>query len=164
MFAELFFSLLAITIIHLPSPQNTFSSSAYMLVLGHLPLIYCAQLVAIVFGWYLNTTILLHRKILFHGKFFWLRSTVSSAIGEIIFSVIAASIIMTRLTHTWKTHSDFSLVVHLVMWSVLLKIIGSIIFTIPAAITVSLLKKAGIEYEAVKKFSPFYVDSKPQVS
>ncbi|GEM_PF-842986 len=157
MLSELIFAIAAMVILHFPSPVGWLGSSAFSLVLGHLPFIYSAHLLAIIFGWYVNTKFLLRWKFLLRGQFFWLRSIGSSAIGEIVFSVIAASIIMSGLMSSWETHSNYKLVIHLVIWSALLKIISTAFFSTPIAIIVSLLKRVGVGNEFNPILNPFQV-------
>lgn len=158
MIAELIFSLSAIIILQFPSPKAWLGASAFQLVLGHLPLIYFAQLLAIIFAWYFNTKLLLKWKLRMKGGFFWLRSIGSSTIGEIIFSLIAASIIMSGMMSHWQNQSSYMLVIHLVTWSVLLKVTFTAIFTIPASIIISTLKNMGIERDVNIKLNPFRAD------
>jgi hypothetical protein len=159
MTTELFFSLVAVCILALPSPSDWTGTAGYSLVMGHLPFIYFAQLLAITFGWYVNTKFLLRWKFLLGGRLFWLRSAGSSAIGEIIFSAIAASIIMSGLVSSWKVNSTYLLVMHLVFWSALLKIIFTTIFTLPVSLILSILKRFGIEDDSNFAMNPFRMNN-----
>ncbi len=156
--ADITFVYATVLILKLPSPEGWLGASSFALVLGQLPRIYFAQLVAIMVGWYINTKFLLRWKLLIDGRLYWLRSVASSAMGEILFSIIAASIIMSGLMSAWSSNSEshYKLVIHLVIWSALLKIIFTAIFTIPAAIIVSYLKKLGID-SYPRKINPFNV-------
>lgn len=168
MCCELIFVLAASLMLKFPSPSGWLGTKAFALVLGHLPLIYFAQLLAIIVAWHINTKFLLKWKFLTNGRVFWLRSISSSAIGEILFSIIAASIIMSGMMSEWeiqsKSHSNFMLVIHLVIWSAILKIIFTSVFTIPASIIVSLLKRCGIDYTDINfHFNPFQQNSQNEL-
>ena len=91
-------------------------------------------------------------KILFHGKHFWLRSIGSSAIGELIFTVVAFLIEFTGL-------EKFHTIVEMIVLSYVIKIIFLPIAVIPSSIATHFLKK--IEYrnhsQETVEFNPFKI-------
>jgi uncharacterized PurR-regulated membrane protein YhhQ (DUF165 family) len=97
-----------------------------------------------------NIYLLSKWKIWLQGRYFWLRCFVSSAIGEIIVTIIA------DITAFWGTMSltQFD---HLVLSVYFFKVLYSLIATFPASWVTTFLKKyEGIDvYDYTTKFNPF---------
>jgi len=90
---QLIFAIFSYVIIQIPSPNNWHQQDAFSLILGSLPHIYLAGIIATLISSFANIYIISKWKILMNGKHFWLRSIGSSGIGEAIYTVICGLII-----------------------------------------------------------------------
>lgn len=71
------------------SPSGWLHQEAYDQVLGKLPRVALASFLAILCGAFINAYAISKWKILLRGKYFWLRSLGASAVGELIFTIVA---------------------------------------------------------------------------
>lgn len=149
-FCQFVFALVCAEMIRLPSPAMWAHQAAYDQVLGKLPRVAFASFLAIVCGAFINAYALAKWKILYKGKSFWKRSLGSSAIGEIIFTMIAYLIEFAGVVPTLN-------LMQLMAISVGVKLILSPFLVIPATLIASALKKSeGIDvYDHHTDFNPF---------
>ena len=77
-----------VTVQYLPYPSEYHSQSSYEAVLGFLPRIAFASLVAYTFGQFLNSFVLAKLKIATKGKRLWTRLISSTVVGELVDTVI----------------------------------------------------------------------------
>jgi len=82
------FSIVCVLVIRLPSPSYWTHESAYNFVLGKTLHIAIFATIGVFIGSMLNVFLLSKSKLLLNGKYFWLRSLVSSIIGELTQYVI----------------------------------------------------------------------------
>jgi len=139
-------------LIHLPSPSYWYYQADYEFVFDRLPRVFIGSFFGLLTGSFLNIYILTKWKILTRGKYFWLRSAVSSSIGEAVFTVIT-------ITANYIGVFQLSHVMELMAVSYIFKIITSIISVIPASVLASYLKKLeGIDvYDYNTNFNPFKI-------
>lgn len=147
---EIFFAAAGYLLIHLPSPANWHDQSAYNLIIGRIPLIFLCQLFGMAVAWTVNVKLLTYWKVLLRGKYFWLRSLGASGIGETIFTVISISL-------TLMGYLKIADITSIIIYSFFLKISVLIIFSFPAnLITTWLKRKEGIDiYDSTTSFNPF---------
>lgn len=84
-----FFALVIPFIAILPSSPNWPHQDSYSFVLGSVFRFFIANTIGIVVGITINGYLISKWKVLTKGKYFWLRSIGSSAIGELITSIVA---------------------------------------------------------------------------
>ena len=132
------FCLVIEWIVSLHSPKFWQDQRAYSLVLGHILKIYFAMLVASIVGAIVNIRLIIKWKLLMNGRYFWLRSIGSSAIGELLFSVIAGTISFVGVEPANK-------IFWLMLYGYIFKLIYAVIASFPSNLIVIFLKK----YETV---------------
>jgi len=144
------FAFISAGFVGLPSPTAWPQQEAYSQVLGKLPRVAIASFLAIVIGAFLNAYILTKWKILLRGKYFWLRCLGATAIGELIFTIVAF------ITEFWGVTSNSNLI-HLMAISYSVKLLAGPILIIPVSFVAAWLKKSeGIDvYEYDINFNPF---------
>lgn len=148
MICELITFLVITFILKLSSPESWVGGNAYHFVAGGLLQIYIYQFIAIILAWQINTRVILYWKVLSKGQYFWLRSIGSSGIGAIVFSCISPPLSLYGKIPPVE-------ILHVVLWSILLKILCFIIFAFPANALTSFLKKAENITTEYKLASPF---------
>lgn len=121
----------------LPFPATWHEFAAYQSVFGDMWRVSAAVLTAFIISGFINIYLISRWKILMKGKHFWLRSIGSSAISELLFSLLATTIIQYGKQKT-------SVILDMVMLSFLLKAIYSIILSVPANVVVYFVKKAEV--------------------
>jgi uncharacterized integral membrane protein (TIGR00697 family) len=143
------FTVICTILIHQPS-YLAVNQEAYLQVLGRLPRVTLASSIAIICGAFINAYALAKYKILAKGKAFWIRGIKASAIGELIFTIIAylAEFIFVM---------PFNKILQLMIISFLVKLALSPILIFPTMIAARLLKKAeDIDiYDYSTNFNPF---------
>lgn len=131
---QFIFAFICAGLISLHSPPLWPYQSAYDQVAGKLPRVALASFFAITIAAFINAYILTKWKILLRGKYFWLRSLGATAIGELIFTVIA------YLTEFLGTTS-LSTLSQLMAISYSIKLLASPILVIPSALIATWIKK-----------------------
>ncbi len=146
MVATLFFLLM-----HLPAPKSEINvTQAYNIVLQPFFRDTLAYSIAAVMSVFLNSYILSKWKILVRGKFFWLRSLGSSAVGEFIFMIVFGFLAFFQVF-------PFNELKEILFFSFCYKIICNLISIFPASVTVLFLKKSEKMdvYDVGINFNPF---------
>lgn len=131
---QLVFAGICAIFINLPSPDYWHGNQAYHFVLGPLMRIGVASFFAYMISSMLNIYIISRWKILWRGRFFWLRSIGSSTIGELIFTVLAVVLIQ-------YGKIPYHAMLQIMITSYAVKILASIISAIPATIAVIFMKR-----------------------
>lgn len=80
--ANVFMTLLFMAVLALPYPEFWTGQSAYMTVLGFTPRIVLASLVGYWVGEFLNSMVLSRLKVKTNGRFLWMRTILSTVVGE----------------------------------------------------------------------------------
>ncbi len=124
---------------------------SFQYVFGHILRAYSALTIASVVGNFINIYAISKWKIHLRGKYFWLRSLLSTGIGELTFTLIGGTIAYAGL-------EPWSKIVFLMMDGYLFKMIYAAIAVWPAYLIAMLLKQAektdvydyGINYNPLK--------------
>ncbi|WP_028389226.1 queuosine precursor transporter [Legionella fairfieldensis] len=146
---QFIFAFICTTLIHVHSPIWV-NQAAYDQILGKLPRVAFASFLAIMCGAFINAYVLAKYKILSKGKSFWLRGLKSSAIGELVFTIIAY---LTEFVGIMPIHD----LIKLMIISFLVKIVLSPLLILPCIKITKWLKKAeDIDiYDYKTNFNPF---------
>ena len=157
--AEFIFSLVAIAVSHLPSPEYFKSPEAYQIVFDPTLRYVISGLIGLIVGEFLNVYLLAKWKIILNGRFFILRGLLSTAFGQ-----ASLTIIVDILNYIGKMPMIdlISMMLSGFFW----KICFAMILIFPAWILVKYLKKAeNIDhYDINTNFNPFLLrldDRKP---
>ncbi|MGB6975872.1 MAG: queuosine precursor transporter [Gammaproteobacteria bacterium] len=143
-------SFVIFIVLHLPVPANWAWEQDYDKVLGSVQRVVVANVISSLLGYFLNAYLITKAKILTKGRSFWLRSILSSAVGEGIYNIFWVLISFGHALSEFETmHMMFS------MW--LYKIVFTTIINVPGSFFVKFLKeKEGIDnFDYNTNFSPF---------
>ena len=148
--AQAFYSLMPMIINTFPHPENWQHADAFKWVFGLSWLIFLSYVIAILVGMLLNTQIIGKTKIITGGKLFSIRSLFSSAIGELVSTIIIVSIAMVPI---FGLHTSIKLFFNIFLF----KLGFSILMLYPASVLVVLFKKLdNVDvYEESISFNPF---------
>ena len=135
----------------LPPASFWHDNKSYQVVYSHILRAYGAFTLASIIGNFINIYIISKWKINLRGKYFWLRSLVSTGIGELSFTLISASLAFIGVV-------PLSKIILLMLDGYLLKMIYCIVTVWPAYFIAVLLKQAegtdvydyGINYNPLK--------------
>ena len=120
--------------IALPHPGFWEGQEAYAAVLGTTPRVAIASFVGYLFGEFSNSVVLSRLKVATKGKNLWIRTILSTLVGEGLDSVIFVTISF------WGT-MDNSTVLHMILYQYLVKVCYEAIFTPATYAVVNWLKK-----------------------
>jgi queuosine precursor transporter len=151
----LVFNLMAQILLHLPASSRVVSESAYQMLFSHSFSIIIGYSLGFAVGDFLNAAIVSKLGILARGRFFAFRSIASSAIGQIIFSVVVSSTIYTsQLSNTMLFRQFLS--------TICAKLIIIMLLAYPSSIVVYMLRKfEGIDVSINSfSFNPFEIKFK----
>ncbi len=87
-FTQIFYGLMVYVSLAIPSAKIIENPENYNLVLGHIPHMVVASILATSSSYFINAILLARLKILTKGRYFGLRSISSTAIAEAAFSII----------------------------------------------------------------------------
>lgn len=148
-FCQFIFAFSASGLSSLHSP-DWINQKAYNQVIGNLPRVAVSSFLAIASSAFINAYAISKWKILLKGQYFWLRSLGASAIGELVFTIVAYA------SEFWGV-ATLSTLGHLIILGYLFKIAINSILVIPAmSITFILKKLEGVDiYDYGIKFNPF---------
>lgn len=153
---EFIFVILTNSVIYLPSPNTWHHQAAYNFIIGGYFHIFIADTVAIFAGFTMNAWLLNKWKIKLKGKYFPIRSIISTSIGEFVFTVITNIIAFFKIT-------TFSETLNIIFSDYIFKVGYSFFLCLITAFIVSYLKKKyGIKYP-IANFNPFVKKAKPQL-
>lgn len=156
---EFIFSLIVIIVSHLPYPDFFTQFVAYQTVFDPTIRYVCSGLIGLLVGEFANIYFLAKWKILTAGKFFKLRSLISTAIGQATLTFIV------DILNYYGTITGNHLIWMMVcgfMW----KMGFAIIFIFPSWIIVNKLKKLEKvdHYDIHTNFNPFTLDLQEESS
>lgn len=134
LFCIVFFNITCLLLIKLPVPTDTSYADAYNFVFSHNMNLLFGFSISFIISDFVNAYAINRWRILFQGKYFWLRSIGSSAIGETLFGIFAAALMYSNIL----SFIDFIKVVAST-WAI--KMCISIFASYPATIIVELLLK-----------------------
>ncbi|MBR3340785.1 MAG: queuosine precursor transporter [Clostridiales bacterium] len=137
--------------IALPHPGFWEGQEAYAAVLGTTPRVALASFSGYLFGEFSNSIILSRLKVVTKGKNLWMRTILSTVVGEGLDSVIFIMISF------WGT-MDNSVVLQMILFQYLFKVSYEVLFTPVTYLVVKLVKRAegidiydeGIKYNLLK--------------
>ncbi|MCR5329030.1 MAG: queuosine precursor transporter [Saccharofermentans sp.] len=137
--------------IALPHPGYWENQEAYATVMGTTPRVAVASFAGYLFGEFSNSIILSRLKVVTKGKNLWLRTILSTVVGEGLDSIIFITISF------WGTMEN-SVVLKMILFQYLFKVAYEIIFTPLTYLVVRIIKKAegidvydeGIKYNIIK--------------
>ncbi len=121
--------------IALPHPGYWENQEAYAIVMGTTPRVAIASFAGYLFGEFSNSIILSRLKVVTKGKKLWIRTIVSTLIGEGLDSVIFIMISF------WGTMEN-SVVLRMILFQYLFKVSYEIIFTPLTYLVIKRVKKA----------------------
>lgn len=134
-FSCTFFAVLVYFVtIALPSPDFFKNGDAYRVVLGTTPRVALASFAGYLFGEFSNSMVLSKLKVLTKGKKLWLRTILSTVVGELLDSVIFISI-------SFAGTMDFSALLQMMLCQYLFKVLYEVICTPATYGAVHWLKK-----------------------
>jgi len=147
---QFIFAFLCYALINLNAPLLWPHQEAFNQVLGKLPRVALASFLAITCGAFLNAYTISKWKILLRGKYFWLRSLGASAVGELIFTIIAYITEFLGVT-------PLSNLLQLMAISYIIKIVLNPILVIPSMFIAFVLKQLENldTYDYSTNFNPF---------
>ncbi len=150
LFSSIIFSICVLVVIRLPSPEYWHHGEAYHTVFDPLLRGGIALFLAISVGRFLNIYALTKMKILVNGRFFWIRSVLSTAIGGLVALLILFSL-------AYGDSVPFSGIEKLFITDYSIRLLYAVFGGIPAAFIVSYLKKRyGIDiFDYNTNFNPF---------
>lgn len=134
LFSQAFYSLVPIFVNSLPAPSGWEYFRAYNVVFGSSWLVFVSNLIAVLVGMTLNAQIIGKTKLMTRGRFFSLRSLLSSALGECILTAIIVLIALLPVVGMQKASILF-------FNMMLFKLGFSFIAAFPANLLVVLFKK-----------------------
>ncbi|MBA2653359.1 MAG: queuosine precursor transporter [Tatlockia sp.] len=148
--AELVFSLILITVSHLPAPQFFHHTEAYEIVFDPTIRYVGAGLAGLVVGEVTNIYLLAKWKIFLKGKFFIFRSLLSTAFGQALLTVIVDIL---NYLGKMTDHSLGWMMVCGYFW----KMCSALVMAFPAWLVVRYLKKVEHvdHYDFHTNFNPF---------
>jgi uncharacterized integral membrane protein (TIGR00697 family) len=132
---QLFFGWLPAALNYLPTSHIThINQAAYSEVIANLPKGATASFIAIAVGGIVNATVLNKWKLILNGKYFFLRSLGSTAIGELVFTICV---------YVVGFHGFTSLLIisKLILISFCIKMIVNPLMIAPISILTKFLKK-----------------------
>lgn len=132
---QVMFSFICMVFIHLPHPSFWHNGIAYEIVLGDMWRVSVAVLFAFFISGIINIKLITRWKFLTRGKHFWLRSLGASGISEVLYSILATSIIQ-------YGKLSWSIIISIIIASATLKIIFSALLAFPAQIIAFLVAKS----------------------
>jgi uncharacterized integral membrane protein (TIGR00697 family) len=144
------FSLIVTYFINLPSPEYWHNQAAYEIVLGGLIRQAIASTCGILVASFVNAYIISKFKIIMHGKRFWVRNLIATAIGEGILCIISYHILFVG-KYSYPH-------IYYFIWSAwLYKCLYAVIIVYPASLVVAYIKqKEGFDlYDYNVNYNPF---------
>lgn len=154
--ALIFGSLMAFVVTSLP-PANTMSpeqQSAVNLIFGQTPRIVLASLLGFWAGEFVNSFVLAKLKLLTAGRFLWLRTIGSTALGEIADTLIFYPLAFLGI---WSNEQ----VISVMIGNYFIKVLWEVVATPFTYVIVNWLKKAEHEdyYDRDTDFNPFTLET-----
>lgn len=137
-------------VIYSPYPENWNFSSDYIQVLGHSFRFVLVGTIGSFCGLFMNAYIISKTKLYTHGKYFPIRSIVSTAFGEAVLTIIV-------YTGAFAGILTFSQLLALITAGYTFKLIYAVLASYPGSWLVEFLKKKedADVYDSKINFSPF---------
>lgn len=130
-----FFAVLIYLItIALPHPSFWENQDAYVMVLGTTPRVAIASFVGYLFGEFSNSIVLSKLKVLTKGRNLWVRTILSTVVGEGFDSIIF-------ITISFLGTMETSVVLQMILFQYLFKVCYEVLFTPLTYLIVGFVKK-----------------------
>jgi uncharacterized integral membrane protein (TIGR00697 family) len=130
-----FFAVLIYLItIALPHPSFWENQDAYVIVLGTTPRVAIASFVGYLFGEFSNSIVLSKLKVLTQGRNLWVRTILSTVVGEGFDSIIF-------ITISFLGTMETSVVLQMILFQYLFKVCYEVLFTPLTYLIVGFVKK-----------------------
>ncbi|MBQ9579893.1 MAG: queuosine precursor transporter [Lachnospiraceae bacterium] len=130
-----FFAVLIYLItIALPHPSFWENQDAYVIVLGTTPRVAIASFVGYLFGEFSNSIVLSKLKVLTKGRNLWVRTILSTVVGEGFDSIIF-------ITISFLGTMETSVVLQMILFQYLFKVCYEVLFTPLTYLIVGFVKK-----------------------
>ncbi len=141
---------LGMIIVNLPPAPGWNNQAAFESIFGFLPRLVVASLIAYWCGEFANAFVMAKMKVLTGGKFLWMRTISSTAVGQLIDTVIV-------MTIAFWGRIDGTMIRDLIVTGYLLKVAYEVAATPVTYLIVNFLKKAeGIDlFDDSTDFNPF---------
>ena len=134
-FACSFFAVLVYFItIELPHPGFWENQEAYAIVMGTTPRVAVASFAGYLFGEFSNSMVLSKLKVVTNGKNLWLRTILSTVVGEGFDSIIF-------ITISFLGTMETSVVLKMILFQYLFKVAYEVVFTPLTYVVVDIIKK-----------------------
>ncbi len=134
-FACSFFAVLVYFItIELPHPGFWENQEAYAIVMGTTPRVAVASFAGYLFGEFSNSMVLSKLKVATNGKNLWLRTILSTVVGEGFDSIIF-------ITISFLGTMETSVVLKMILFQYLFKVAYEVVFTPLTYVVVDIIKK-----------------------
>lgn len=131
--------LIYLVTIALPHPGYWENQEAYAVVMGTTPRVAIASFAGYLFGEFSNSFVLSKLKVITKGKNLWLRTILSTVVGEGLDSIIFITISF------WGTMEN-SIVLKMILFQYLFKVGYEVLFTpVTYAVVKAVKKKEGID-------------------
>lgn len=143
-----FFAVITYVImVDLPYPVSWIDQDAYAVVFGLTPRVLAASFIAYLFGEFSNAVILSRLKVITKGKKLWLRTILSTMVGQGLDSVIF-------ITISFMGIISIGHIVTMILYQYLFKLIFEVVFTPLTYLIAGKLKKAeGVDvYDTDEKY------------
>jgi queuosine precursor transporter len=150
--ASFLFSLIVSLVIHTPYPKFYNNAAAFEGVFGLSLRFSIVGAFAIWAGGIVNAYVITRWKLLLRGKYFWVRSVGSTAVGELVNTVVAFPLAFGGVIPLKK-------IFIMILAAYIVKMLYALVLVFPANLMVSYYKKIKkIDYyDTVVKFNPFSV-------
>ncbi len=144
-------ALVLIAVQHMPPSPTWHNQKAYELILGFVPRISLASVLAYWAGGFANDVVLAKMKILTKGKYLWTRTIGSTVVGQAVDSFLFIGIAFYGIIPN-------AIVLQIALTQYVLKVLYETVATpITYFVVNKLKKKEGIDfYDYQTKFSPFH--------
>lgn len=146
----LFFMFLIMAMVHFPSPRFFHLRHLYIFMYDRFVRVVLCMAAFIPVSEFINSYILSRLKILWAGKWLWVRSLTSSLTGELVIAVLGNVIL-------FAGHDSFMHLLQIIFASFAIKAVFSTFSAVPCAIIANIIKRAeGIDvYDHNISYNPF---------
>lgn len=131
--ASVLFTVISNVLIRLPSPGNFTNQADFNLLLGSMPRVAVAGIIGTICGVSFDNYVVSKLKKWMDGKKYWLRSSVSTCGGEIIYNLIAYPLMFIGVVSNGE-------LVHIFISVTIFKIITTMVFITPECFLARYLK------------------------
>jgi len=149
--AAILMAVISAIVIALPPSADWPHQAAYVTVLGMVPRLVVASLIAYWCGEFANSFVMAKMKVMTQGKHLWMRTIGSTAVGQLVDSVVVMFVAFYGIMST-------ELIVKLIISGYLFKVAYEALMTPVTYLVVNFLKRAeGVDvFDTATDFNPFH--------